>query len=520
MNLRSNKRIGVTLIIIQLFTVFILSAGGVTAQAQRTLKIVDYTSGSDSISLGNETQPIPQGGYPFAVKVVLDGATTDIAFWQVTITFDNNSMRCTNILIPETDPSYIFSGKQEIGTTDFSNETQNAKFGGQPHVIAAEGLSFPNQAVDVSNSAILCVMNFTARKTGNFTLSFIGVDNYLDTFLGDHNDTPLPQLGQSYAVAPFSVSVVAAASKPVAAFTILPQNPKANQIVTFDASSSYDPGGESIQTYMLDFGDNTTVTLNASQPRLNHTYSANGLYWVNLTVANTDNITGSTIVQLQIGSIPFAIFEHSPAGVILPDDEVTFNASESAAPNSTIVSYMWDFGNNSTIVANNTIVTHTYSKRGVYNVSLTVTDNDGLFNSTVIELQVGKPPSPLFTWTPQLPFVGDNVTFNAEATPDTGVSITAYMWDFGEVAGPINGSSIMIHPYAATADYTVTLTVYDSDGLHTSYNQTVPVASVPVNQSKNVDYTYEVFGILVVVLIAAALVIRRRNIKKEEVLEI
>jgi PKD repeat protein len=521
MKLRSIKRIGATLTIVQLLTVFVLITGGVTAQAQRALKIVDYATGSASISLGNDTQPMPQGGYPLAVKVILDGATTGIAFWQVTITFDNNSLRCTNILVPETDPSYIFSGKQDVATNDFSNETQDAKFGGVPHVIAAAGLVFPlSQAVDVSNSAILCVMNFTARRTGSFNLSFVGVANYADTFLGDPNNTPLPQLGQPYEALPCSVSVTAAASKPVAVFTFSPKNPRANQVVTFDASSSYDPGGESIQTYRWDFGDNTTATLNATQQHLNHTYIANGLYLVNLTIANTDNVTGSTVLQLQVGSIPVALFTHSPAGVILPNDLVTFNASGSEAPNSTIISYTWDFGNNSTTVANTTVVTHTYPKRGVYNVSLTVTDNDGLFNSTVIELQVGKPPSSLFTWAPPSPFVGDAVTFTAQATPDTGVSITAYIWDFGEVAGPLNGSATMIHPYAAEANYIVTLTVYDSDGLHTSFNQTVPVAVVPTNQIKKVDYTLQVFGILVVVLLAAALVVRRLSRKREQVLEI
>lgn len=519
MKLRSIKRIAVALIIVQLFTVSVLTARGAEAQAQRTLRIVDDATGSDHVNLGNETQPIQQGGYPFAVRVLLDGATTGVAFWQVTVTFDNNSMRCTNVLIPETNPSYIFFGKQEVSTVDMRNETQDAVYGGQPSVVAAGGLVFIDQPANVTNSAILCIMNFTARKTGNFTLSLIGVKDYSATFIQDPTNTPISQGGQSYTTAPFSVSVFGAASKPVAAFTVSPQNPKANQVVTFDASSSYDPGGESIQTYKWDFGDNTTTTKNGTQPRLNHTYSANGLYLVNLTVANTDNLTGSTIMQLQIGSTPTVAFAYSPSGIILPNDQVTFNASESAAQNSTIISYLWDFGDNSTVAANDTVVTHRYSKRGVYNVSLTVTDNDGLFNSTVIELQIGKPPSPLFTWTPQFPFVEDNVTFTAQATPDTGVSITAYIWDFGEVAGPENGSAIMIHPYVSEDNYIVTLKVYDSDGLHTSYNQTVPVAS-RAGQGQKVNYTNQILAALVVVLIAGALVIRRRNRKKEEVLEI
>jgi PKD repeat protein len=244
-------------------------------------------------------------------------------------------------------------------------------------------------------------------------------------------------------------------------------------------------------------------------------YSANGLYQVNLTVTNTDNLTGSTTKELQVGSIPTATFTYSPSGQILPiTDQVTFNASESAAPNSTIVSYVWNFGDNSTVAANDTTVTHTYSKRGVYNVSLVVTDSDGLFNTTITELQVGIPPVPFFTPSTQSPSVGENVTFSATSAPD----ITAYIWNFGEVAGPENGNATMIHSFPASDNFTVTLTVYDSDGLHASYNQTINVMSFA--GGTGVDYTVQIFGAVALVLIVVALVVRRSTRKKEEVLEI
>lgn len=152
-------------------------------------------------------------------------------------------------------------------------------------------------------------------------------------------------------------------------------------------------------------------------------------------------------------------------------------------------------------------------------MTLTVTDSDGLFNLTVTELQVGKPPVPLFTWTPQFPMVGDDVTFSSQATSDTGVSITAYMWDFGGVTGIENGSAIMIRSYPAADNFTVTLAVYDSDGLHTSYNQTVSVTSVE-SGGQLVDYTTQFVAAVIVVLIAVALVVRRLRRKKEEILEI
>jgi PKD repeat protein len=362
-------------------------------------------------------------------------------------------------------------------------------------------------------------MNFTALRINNLTLSFLGADNYLSTFLADSNAVPLPLASnQPYTTEAFSVNVVGAVSKPVAVFKVAPENPQSNQTVVFDASSSYDAGGGTIKSYIWDFGDNTTVADNKSTAV--HAYLRNGLYPVNLTIMNDNNLTGSTVVWLQVGSMPTANFTYSPIGVILPTDELTFNASKSTARNSTIVSYFWDFGDNSTITLNESIVTHRYSKRGVYNVNLTVEDNYGLLNWKAVEIQVGKPPNPLFTWTPTSPQVGDDVTFTSLATADTGVSIANYTWDFGEQLGAVpTNESVILHTYPTDGNWTVTLTVYDSDGLYSSYNQTLEVLGGDI-ETKPPDYTPQIIFGAILAIIIVALVVRRLRTKKEEALDI
>jgi PKD repeat protein len=520
------KQIAILFLVLQVIALLIVQTGNVKGEAQRALRIVDATTGSAQINLGNATEPLPAGGLPFTVKVIIDGATTGIATWQVSITFDNNSLRCTNILVPSDDPSYVFVGKQQIVTTDFSDETQNGKYDPtHPSVVAASTLLFPDQAANVTSSATLCIMNFTAKRTGNFNLSFFGFeDPFTSTFLLDSNYVPLPkESNQPYIVQSFSLSVAGAVSEPIADFAFSPFNPNANQTVTFDASMSYDPGGEDIQTYHWDFGDNTTITTNQSSST--HTYSQYGLYLVNLTVFNTDNLNGSTSEQLSVGSVPIVIFTYEPSiGVILPGDEVTFNSSQTSVANSTIVNYTWDFGDNVTVKSNETIATHKYSKRGVFTINLTVEDNYGLFNSTSTILQIGKPPTPLFTWDPEFPTAGDNVTFTASGTPDTGVSIANYTWDFGELPG-VPGTAVtttepvIIKTYIAGGNFTVLLTILDSDGLYSSYNQTVIVESIAGLQ-KPVDYTVQIVFVVIIVLIAVALVIRRLRRKQEEALDI
>jgi parallel beta-helix repeat protein len=171
------------------------------AEGGRTLRIVDYATGLNNTKLGNETGPIPAGGWPFAVSVILDGETSDLATWQVTIGFDNNSLRCTNIMMPQDNPSYVFYGKSEVTAIDFSEGTQDGKYGYSPRVEAGSTLLNPNQAVTVS-SATLCLLNFTALRHGNFTLSFIikeGVQE--ETFLLDSNGNPLPTSTAGFSVA-------------------------------------------------------------------------------------------------------------------------------------------------------------------------------------------------------------------------------------------------------------------------------------------------------------------------------
>jgi PKD repeat protein len=443
---------------------------------------------------------MPLGGLQFAVKIMLIGETTDLAGWNVAITFDNDSVRCTSALIPERDPAYVFSGKQGLSAMDIESQDSYTR-----DVVLGGALLNPSDSVTVSN-ALLCILNFTVLKTGDYNISFHSLGT--NTFLIDSTSLDI-----EFGAVGFGVTAVGAKSKPVALFTYSPENPKSNTTIIFDASTSYDPGGQTIVSYLWDFGDNTT----AVNVTAKHAFSENGLYQVNLTIVTAENANATTSQQVAVGSVPMAVFTYLPF-VILPNDQVTFNASESSAPNSTIATYSWSFGDNTTFTGNDSTATHKYVANGVYLVNLTVAGVDGVFNSTVLELQVGSPPVPLFNFDPENPIVNDTVTFTASSVG----SVTAYVWDFGDLPGNLSifqtDSSVITHAYYAEQNYTVSLTVYDADGLHSSANQTIFVFA-PTTQ-RPVDYTPQIiFGVVVAVIIVA-LVVRRVRRKKEEILEI
>jgi PKD repeat protein len=97
---------------------------------------------------------------------------------------------------------------------------------------------------------------------------------------------------------------------------------------------------------------------------------------------------------------------------------VTFNASSSNDPDGNITSWHWKFGDTTDGVGK--IVTHTYPASGTYNVTLTVTDDDGLDDSVSQEITVEKAPefqtAFIFGRITNLSIQDEFITFNAIKT--------------------------------------------------------------------------------------------------------
>ncbi|RLI46253.1 hypothetical protein DRO69_03470, partial [Candidatus Bathyarchaeota archaeon] len=114
-------------------------------------------------------------------------------------------------------------------------------------------------------------------------------------------------------------------------------------------------------------------------------------------VSLTSNTTITATYELAL-TPPVASFIFSPTEPIV-GETVTFNASASADADGTIVSYSWDFGDGTTEtyvkdVNLTAIATHAYEAAGDYNVTLTVTDDDGLTHTITKTITVKEAPPP------------------------------------------------------------------------------------------------------------------------------
>ncbi len=162
------------------------------------------------------------------------------------------------------------------------------------------------------------------------------------------------------------------------ALTDGPYNGTVNVPLVMDGSASFDTDGV-IVSWDWDFGDSTT----GSGETTSHTYAAEGVYTVTLTVTDDFGNTGTTSTTATITATallpPIADVGGPYNGII--NDPVAFNGTASTDPDGTIVRYDWDFGDGTVLTDAGPTPTHTYTTVGIYNVTLTVTDDDGLSDS-------------------------------------------------------------------------------------------------------------------------------------------
>ena len=116
----------------------------------------------------------------------------------------------------------------------------------------------------------------------------------------------------------------------------------------------------------------------------------------------------------------------------MPPLVVEFDGSDSTDPDGDALTYRWDFDDGS---PDSTSVspTHTFEeiKAGGYDVTLTVTDSQGLSDSTTITIDVGNtPPQPVIqSPSASIRFsVGQEITLQGTATDEQGDDVTLH-WD-------------------------------------------------------------------------------------------
>jgi KaiC/GvpD/RAD55 family RecA-like ATPase/chitodextrinase len=168
---------------------------------------------------------------------------------------------------------------------------------------------------------------------------------------------------------------------PIAIFAESAETVLTGELTYFNGSDSYDPDG-TIVSYFWEFGDGT----NATGTNVSHVYIEDGNFTVKLTVTDDDLASVIAVDAITIlNRAPIPSFVTIPEQPIV-GETVVLNASASYDLDGSIISYFWDFGDGTN--GTGLSVTHVFASKGIYNITLTITDNDYYGNFTSLALTV------------------------------------------------------------------------------------------------------------------------------------
>ena len=190
--------------------------------------------------------------------------------------------------------------------------------------------------------------------------------------------------------------------------------------------------------YEWDFGDGFTST--SYEPF--HEYAEDGFYTITL-VGSNDCTDDTYSVEIEVATPPVAAFTMSNGeGCVSWDVEFTSTSSNNTDE------WEWSFPGGNPSVSTDPDVTVTYNDPGVYDVTLTVSNETGTDTYTVVDAIIVQ----------DLPISDFSYVINEGEVSFTNLSSDAYsyLWEFGD--GSSSTSTNPVYTYLAGGTFTVSLT--------------------------------------------------------------
>lgn len=291
--------------------------------------------------------------------------------------------------------------------------------------------------------------------------------------LGDGRSRTGATFSTTYStVGTFTVTVTAtdphgATSQKTATVTVLNQPPTASfvfspstiyrgTVVTFDASASSDPDGDSL-AYSWDFGNDTT----GSGTSPSTTYADLGDFDVTLTVDDGEGGVDTYTRTVTVRNRPPAACFTPMVDTLVIDQAITFDAACSTDPDSDPLTFKWSFGDGAS--ATGSIAAHSYDSRGTFTVELEVDDGNGDTDTVTGTVVVAnRPPTAAIVLFPDSTYRENPITFDATASSDPDGDSLTYLWDLGD--GTTSSTATFTKTYSSPGTYEITLTANDGFG--------------------------------------------------------
>jgi PKD repeat protein len=216
-------------------------------------------------------------------------------------------------------------------------------------------------------------------------------------------------------------------------------------------------------SWSWDFGDGSF----SSSPNPIHSYNADGVYPVTLSVTGPDGCISQKVQNISVMT-PVLAFNADSLNGCAPMMVSFANESSGATV------YLWDFGDGD--ISNLENPQHLYSEPGVYTVTLIASNDFGCADTLVMsDYIVTRGSLPDFTLTPLSGCAPLNVQF-----ADASQGAVSWQWYFGDGTS-VNGQNVS-HVYADSGSFTPSLYTTDSTGCTSvfTYPQPVMVKPMPI----------------------------------------
>ena len=184
---------------------------------------------------------------------------------------------------------------------------------------------------------------------------------------------------------------------PVADYTYQPASPEPGTPIDFDGSLSEDPDG-TIVAYTWSFAG--VVQTPSTSPLLQYAFPNEGTYSVSLTVRDDSGLSDTATYLINVGEAPpeipappttfqppVADFSYMPASP-LAGELVLFDGTLAFDFDGAIVSYAWDFNADGTTDSTDPRAEWIFPAPGVYDVSLTVTDDSSIRDTITYPISI------------------------------------------------------------------------------------------------------------------------------------
>ncbi|MDM8552468.1 PKD domain-containing protein [Desulfobacterales bacterium HSG2] len=274
-----------------------------------------------------------------------------------------------------------------------------------------------------------------------------------------------------------SDEVIVTVNHPPVARAGTPFIARAGAKATFDAGASFDPDG-SIAEYEWNFGDQTPAVRSPS-PKVRHVYAEPGQYSAVLTVRDNTGLPGGTaadVVQVTVNFPPTADAGKAVKGCA---GQIIFDGTGSTDPDGNIIAYEWDFGDGKKGRGGRPV--HIYKSPGIYNITLTVTDNSGTDAnkaSDTTTVEINGPPVVDIGGELQTACAGSPTRFDVADSYDPNDDPLTFTWDFGD--GETGTGAVAEHIYKRPGRFIVSVTA--DDARNTTCSRATASKIVAVNE--------------------------------------